>query len=202
MLGDEKSHISVTLTGNNITAEFALDGLETSSVTAEKAYNSGEWTTLRLITDNGKAQLIVNGNKAAEGDIPVSPKDVADAVDYGEGVYRIGSGFNGSVDFIRFFSGKTDAPSETYSGKEDVSVQQPPETPTEILWGDANCDGLVNMSDAVMIMQSLANPSRFQLTAEGKANADCSGNGNGITNGDALAIQKYCLELLETLPEA
>lgn len=208
MLGDEKSHISVTLENNNITAEFAVDGQETKSVTAEKAYTSGEWTTLRLITDSGKAQLIVNGNKAAEGDIPVSPKDVADAVDYGEGVYRIGSGFNGSVDFVRFFSGEADAPSETYSGKEDISVQQPPETPTEILWGDSNCDGIVDISDAIMIMQSISNPDRYGLgkpggiTAQGKLNGDVSNNGDGITNADAAAIQKYMLQLITELPES
>ncbi len=57
--------------------------------------------------------------------------------------------------------------------------------------GDANCDGNVDMSDAVLIMQSIANPSKYKLTEEGKANADM--NGDGITSGDALAIQKLSL---------
>ncbi len=59
--------------------------------------------------------------------------------------------------------------------------------------GDANCDGNVDMSDAVLIMQSIANPSKYKLTEEGKANADM--NGDGITSGDALAIQKKLLHL-------
>ncbi|MBO5571985.1 MAG: dockerin type I repeat-containing protein [Ruminococcus sp.] len=59
--------------------------------------------------------------------------------------------------------------------------------------GDANCDGNVDMSDAVLIMQSIANPSKYKLTEEGKANADM--NGDGITSGDALAIQKKLLKL-------
>ena len=29
------------------------------------------------------------------------------------------------------------------------------------LYGDANCDGIVDMSDAVLIMQSLANPNKY-----------------------------------------
>ena len=59
--------------------------------------------------------------------------------------------------------------------------------------GDANCDGNVDMSDAVLIMQSIANPSKYKLTEEGKANADM--NGDGVTSGDALAIQKKLLHL-------
>ena len=30
------------------------------------------------------------------------------------------------------------------------------------LWGDANCDGIVDMSDCVLIMQSLANPKQVR----------------------------------------
>ena len=57
------------------------------------------------------------------------------------------------------------------------------------------------MSDAVLIMQMLSNPSQFQITNDGRYNGDVSENGNGITNMDALAIQKYLLDLIQTLPE-
>jgi len=56
-----------------------------------------------------------------------------------------------------------------------------------------NCDGNMNMSDAVLIMQSIANPSKYKLTAQGSFNADT--DGDGITSGDALAIQKKLLKL-------
>ena len=57
-------------------------------------------------------------------------------------------------------------------------------------------------------MQSLANPAKFgtegtdehHLTAAGKANADCCNTGDGITNKDALAIQKLLLKLVDKLP--
>ena len=70
--------------------------------------------------------------------------------------------------------------------------------------GDANLDSRVDISDAVLVMQSLANPSKYgesgtdknHLTAEGKLNADVVGN-DGITNLDALEIQKYTLRLIE-----
>ena len=71
----------------------------------------------------------------------------------------------------------------------------------DILWGDANCDKEVNMADAVFIMQCIMNPDKYKMTDEGEKNADVNQNGNGLTNKDALAVQKFKLGLLETLPE-
>ena len=75
------------------------------------------------------------------------------------------------------------------------------------LAGDANCDDIVNLSDAVIIMQSLANPDKYgingsdelHITAKGQANGDVVGGGNGVTNLDALEIQKYMLGLVDKL---
>ncbi len=61
--------------------------------------------------------------------------------------------------------------------------------------GDANMDGEVALSDAVTIMQSLANPAKYNLTAQAKKNADIYGDNDGITNKDALQIQKIMLKL-------
>ena len=57
------------------------------------------------------------------------------------------------------------------------------------LWGDANCDGTVDISDAVLIMQSQANPEKYVLSKQGALNADCVDNPKGVTSTDALAIQ-------------
>ena len=78
-----------------------------------------------------------------------------------------------------------------------------------INYGDANCNGEVELSDAVLIMQSIANPSTYgingntpsHITSQGQLNSDVSGHNDGVTNNDALAIQKYCLKLISTLPE-
>ncbi len=80
----------------------------------------------------------------------------------------------------------------------------------DILWGDANCDGIVDMSDAVLILQSLASPDKFGLngsdenhiTAQGQLNGDVYENGSGITAQDAGSIQKYMLKLISELPES
>lgn len=211
MLGNESNHLSVTLgKDNTVRAELAVSGQETQSLTAEKCYTSGEWTTLRLILNNDKAQLNINGKTAAEGSITAAPKDIADQLGYGEGMYRIGDGtgkngyFNGSVDYIRFFSDEAEAPAETYTEKEEIVPSQQ----QDILWGDANCDSKVDISDAIIIMQSLSNPAKYGegkpdgITSKGKLNGDVCNNGDGITNADAASIQKYLLRLIDKLPES
>lgn len=67
--------------------------------------------------------------------------------------------------------------------------------------GDANCDGQVLLNDAILILQYLGNPDAYPLSDEAKANADVSGNGDGLTNKDALAIQRYILHAIPSLPE-
>lgn len=70
------------------------------------------------------------------------------------------------------------------------------------IFGDTNCDGNVYLNDAVLILQYLGNPDEYQLSAEGLAAADVSGNGDGITNKDALAIQRFVLHIIPSLPES
>ena len=89
-----------------------------------------------------------------------------------------------------------------------TTVTTSQQLPSVKLYGDANCDGIVNISDAVLIMQSMANPSKFgengtdalHLTPQGRVNGDCESVGNGLTNKDALAIQQLMLDLISSLP--
>jgi len=55
--------------------------------------------------------------------------------------------------------------------------------------GDANEDGKLTVSDAVAVLQFIANKSKYPLTETGLANADIDGE-EGITGGDAAAIQR------------
>lgn len=79
----------------------------------------------------------------------------------------------------------------------------------DVDYGDANCDGTVDLADVVLIMQSLANPDKYgingtdptHLTEQGSLNADCC-DGNGVTTNDAVVIQKYLLKLIPSLPTA
>ncbi|MBR6670927.1 MAG: leucine-rich repeat protein [Ruminococcus sp.] len=67
--------------------------------------------------------------------------------------------------------------------------------------GDANNDGKVLLNDAVLILQYLGNPDAYPLSDQAKANADVCNPGDGITNKDALAIQRYILKVIPSLPE-
>ena len=79
---------------------------------------------------------------------------------------------------------------------------------TKAAYGDANCDGTVDMSDVVLIMQALSNPNKYglkgtdknHLTEEGQNNADCDLASVGMSTNDALTIQKYLLKQISTLP--
>ncbi len=88
----------------------------------------------------------------------------------------------------------------------DAASAQVVDPPIGILYGDANGDGQVNMADAVLVMQCVSNPDVYGLgkekgiKPEDEVKADVDGN-PGITNKDALAIQKYKLNLISSLPE-
>ncbi|WP_296575813.1 dockerin type I repeat-containing protein [Ruminococcus sp.] len=84
---------------------------------------------------------------------------------------------------------------------EDINDTPPDKTDSQntsnidpyALDGDVNCDGTVDMADAVLIMQYLSNPNKFQLTDRGRLNGDIDGKNNGITLTDVLAIQNRLL---------
>jgi beta-galactosidase len=89
------------------------------------------------------------------------------------------------------------------------NLVDPPEDIADpgILYGDANCDGDVDMSDAVLIMQSLANPNKYgingtdknHITEQGQLNGDVDSSAGGITSNDALRIQEYLLGKIKSL---
>ena len=69
------------------------------------------------------------------------------------------------------------------SGKDDNGIR----------YGDANCDGCLDLADAIFIMQTLANPNRYEMSQQGRINADT--DSNGVTVDDALAIQLHLLKV-------
>ena len=65
--------------------------------------------------------------------------------------------------------------------------------PVSKLKGDANIDGGKDLADTVFIMQTLANPDKYQLSEQGTKNADVCGDSDGVTLNDALEIQRSLL---------
>lgn len=65
---------------------------------------------------------------------------------------------------------------------------------TTLFYGDANDNGEVEMADAVLILQYLADPSNsnVKLSDIGMIQADCCGNGI-----DAITIMKFKAHMIE-----
>ncbi len=61
--------------------------------------------------------------------------------------------------------------------------------------GDANDDKELGVADVVTIMQSIADPDNNKLTDQGWYNADITGDGDGITAEDALAVKMKLIDL-------
>ena len=74
-------------------------------------------------------------------------------------------------------------------------------------FGDTNCDGKIELADAILIMQALANPNKYglsgsyekHLTEEGKLNGDVDKSTEGLTSNDALKIQQFLLNKISSL---
>ena len=100
----------------------------------------------------------------------------------------------------------TTTTSKTTTSATTSTTVTTPQTTTSVIdtdgvWGDANGDGTVDMSDVVLIMQSLANPNKYgvngtdknHITAAGLKYGSVVNNNGSVTNGDALEIQLFLL---------
>ena len=105
----------------------------------------------------------------------------------GEGfdrVYRMRPSIIGSGLFSKvWYNGQNFMAYCSESGKDDNGIR----------YGDANCDGCLDLADAIFIMQALANPNRYEMSQQGRINADT--DSNGVTVDDALAIQLHLLKV-------
>lgn len=102
---------------------------------------------------------------------------------------------NGSYDLF-CFDGQTVSPlSELNSDKNELGAAFFP--CTQVVMGDVNSDGSVNLNDAVAILQFVALSAKYPLDADAQKAADVCDNGNsGINGNDALVIMMVDAKLL------
>ncbi|MBQ8959643.1 MAG: cellulase family glycosylhydrolase [Ruminococcus sp.] len=86
-------------------------------------------------------------------------------------------------------------PETTEAAETTVTTEE-----DQVLTGDANADGKLDLNDAVAILQYVSLPAKYPLSDEGMAAADCCDPGDGITGKDALAIQMLDSKLISSLP--
>ncbi len=106
----------------------------------------------------------------------------------------------GAVDGTVIGNGTTPRPTSSTTPSETSSAVSG--LPAGALLGDANCDKNINIADAVLVMQVATNPDKYSvgkssksITEMGAINGDVDGI-MGLTNRDALMIQKYKLGLI------
>ena len=67
---------------------------------------------------------------------------------------------------------------------------------SQIVYGEVNGDGKVGISDAVAILQYIANRDKYPLNAQALRNADCVDHGDGVTGMDAFALKLVDAKML------
>ncbi len=116
----------------------------------------------------------------------------------------LGQGGNG-ISISDYYGGGTPQPAT-----EDPSSAPATDTPTdkpttvggadEIIYGDANDDGSVDIADATIILQNIGNQDKYALSEKGEQNADVYERGGGINVLDALTVQMYDAKVINILP--
>ena len=77
-----------------------------------------------------------------------------------------------------------------------VTTPAPSSTPTVTKWGDATCDGQVDVSDAVLVCRFAVSDAAAKLTDQGKANADVTHDG-AVSGDDATKILTYIARIID-----
>ncbi|MCI6561175.1 MAG: glycoside hydrolase family 9 protein [Ruminococcus sp.] len=77
-----------------------------------------------------------------------------------------------------------------------------PTSSGDALYGDADLDGKVGISDVVKVLMYVSNKESNPIEAEGLNNSDVYNRGDGVFVSDALSIQKKTAQIIDTLPES
>ncbi len=93
--------------------------------------------------------------------------------------------------------GNKDSYAEKYASENSITFI---DISSLIVYGDANCDGVVDISDVIIIKCYLINNGKYKLSQQGIINSDVQNTGNGINTQDVIAILKKTLKLIDTLP--
>ncbi len=94
-------------------------------------------------------------------------------------------------------------PTEPETSEPDTEPTEPvttvPETtePADLLYGDVNCDGIINIADVIALNKSLLGDQT--VSPEGQANGDVDNNGT-LEAADSLNILKFIVELVDSFP--
>lgn len=208
--GDGENFCYLTPKNANGVAEFVIvrDGVW-SSVAANVPLALGEWSVITIEMFDGTMTLTVNGaaSSAAMTSVPRSVMNLSD-IDTDTvsvaGCGLDGNYFNGSLDFLRVFFQDVVAPTETYAEREEIA-EQPIETTTtttdatapvgSTLLGDVDCNGVVELADAILLARLNAEDMTVEVSTQGKVNANCDRN-NTVDATDLTMVLQFLAKLI------
>ncbi len=201
-LGNNSAYIKLT-SGSDGLILTLTDGSKTEKLTSDAPLTLGQWNTVRFIIEGDNAQLIVNSEVASSGAITLNPDDIASAVSVSDNgaVYRIGADaatnncLNGSVDFVRIYRGRGTDPTESYSGKEDITKPNP--NPSPVLVGDCDLNAKVTVLDLALLKKLIL--SGNELSNQLIAASDVNGDGS-VSVADVVVMQKYIINEIRKFP--
>ena len=88
----------------------------------------------------------------------------------------------------------TSSADTTTSGNGTTVTQEP----SDVLLGDTNLDGRVDVTDAVLLNKAVA--GAVTLQAQALLNADCDANGE-LGSADGIALLKFLVHTIDSLPD-
>ena len=124
----------------------------------------------------------------------------------------LGSNFT-NKDAVNYFAAAVKKPAETTepvttaAGTETTaepvttaeSTTQPETTAAPKFAGDADCSGIVDVADAVLIARYNAEDRNAVITDQGRRNADCDGV-PGIDGSDVTTVLLFIARIIEDFP--
>ncbi len=136
--------------------------------------SDGVFVTLSGTVKDGVAAGTVSKLEGAGADRNIYPNSTTKASSYLSAV-----GESGTTDYTASFT----------AGSVEVKAKTTTE-PAEADWGNVNCTGAVDVSDAVMLARFNAEDNTVKITAQGKINADVTHDG-ALDGNDLIKILKY-----------
>lgn len=199
-LGNDKAYIKLSaLNDDGFTEAVFSDGTTVQKLVSDVPVNLGEWTSVRLILDGDKGELIINGKTAASADITIDPEDIASAVKASDktAAYRMGADnkgencLNGSVDYVHLYNSRTSDPANvTYTEKEDI-------TSDKTIIGDVDFNGSINIFDLAILKETFS--GKTAPTGRLAAASDLNGDGK-LSVEDISLVQSYIGGIIEGFP--
>jgi hypothetical protein len=179
----KKYTVDISNRTDNSVATFVVEGTANGSIGGCVGYSTGstsdDWSNIEW-----KATIGTDGKVTVTVDLSDVPTSVTSA--------------EVQIWWSNVYDRASDSSIDVDCDMTDFSVSG--QTVSDVVYGDANGDGAVDIDDMVAVVCYVSDPVSNPLSADAMVSADVYGNGDGVNAMDALAIQKYLVKSVDSLP--